>query len=419
MASKANPKRLTQQMVERVAPPTDGRLEINDAACPGLILRVTKTGRRSYSVIYKVVGEGGVNSGGRLLTGRQHRITLGRHPFLSLPDAREKARQIVAAADGGRDTRAELQQQYKIRIANTVSSVSQRFLRTELQPSIQSWKNAERIFRNHVVPVIGGFPIRDIDKPTVHELLDNLVAIGKVGTAREVKKHLHRFFEWAVDRDIAQVNPLYRMRRLDLAPNPFAGRALSDEELRAVWRASNDLGTPFGPYYRLVLLTGQRRAEWANAKKSEVNSTERTLEIGRSRQKSRRDHIVPLSNLAFSILESLPSWGWDGEYLISSTFGRRPISGFSKAKAELDQLATGYLSSSIQASQKIDPYRLHDLRVTCETRLAKLGFGQDVRDAVLGHAKTGLQATYNKYDYLKEKGVALETYAKHIQELTK
>jgi hypothetical protein len=63
------------------------------------------------------------------------------------------------------------------------------------------------------------------------------------------------------------------------------------------------------------------------------------------------------------------------------------------------------------------PYRVHDFRVTCETRLATLGFNQDVRDAVLGHAKPGLQKTYNKYDYLKEKGEALAAYEAHLMEL--
>ncbi len=55
--------------------------------------------------------------------------------------------------------------------------------------------------------------------------------------------------------------------------------------------------------------------------------------------------------------------------------------------------------------------------MTCETRLAQLGFSQDVRDAVLGHAKPGLQRTYNKYDYMDEKREALEAYAQHIMEI--
>jgi integrase len=68
---------------------------------------------------------------------------------------------------------------------------------------------------------------------------------------------------------------------------------------------------------------------------------------------------------------------------------------------------------------KLHYYRVHDFRVTCETRLANLGFNQEIRDAVLGHAKPGLQKTYNKYGYFEEKKAALAAYAKHIIEVMK
>ena len=71
------------------------------------------------------------------------------------------------------------------------------------------------------------------------------------------------------------------------------------------------------------------------------------------------------------------------------------------------------------SNSSILPYRIHDLRVTCETRLATLGFNQDVRDAVIGHAKIGLQKTYNKYNYLKEKCDAVAAYETHILSLIK
>lgn len=51
--------------------------------------------------------------------------------------------------------------------------------------------------------------------------------------------------------------------------------------------------------------------------------------------------------------------------------------------------------------------------------MARLGFNQDVRDAVIGHAKAGLQKTYNKYDYLTEKREAVAAYEMHIESLVK
>lgn len=86
-----NQKRcLTAQMIERIGLPDQGRLEIADAVAPGLILRVTERGVKSFSVIYRVPGECGVSVHGRALASRQHRITWGRTPPLPLKDARDR-----------------------------------------------------------------------------------------------------------------------------------------------------------------------------------------------------------------------------------------------------------------------------------------------------------------------------------------
>jgi hypothetical protein len=111
----------------------------------------------------------------------------------------------------------------------------------------------------------------------------------------------------------------------------------------------------------------------------------------------------------------MPRWNGADPFLFSTQAGEAPISGFSKAKTSLDELATEELRKATDDPEIVlGKYRIHDFRVTCESRLADLGFNQDVRDAVLGHAKVGLQRTYNKHDYADEKRQALEAYAKHV-----
>lgn len=95
-----------------------------------------------------------------------------------------------------------------------------------------------------------------------------------------------------------------------------------------------------------------------------------------------------------------------------------PVSGFSRAKSMLDGQAVALLKNDV-LSQSLQNYRLHDFRVTCETRPANLGFSQEIRDAVLGHAKRGLQKTYNKHDYFEEKKIALAAYAEYITKVVK
>jgi len=155
-------KRLTDQGVERLKydpkiAPENGRLEMTDELCPGLILRVTPKGAKSFSVIYKIQGEGGVTPAGRLLTGKQHRITLGSTPPLDLRTARERAREILLAASEGRDVRHERIQASRKGHENTFDTAFDRFIEQEIKPSISSWKNVERVLRLHVKPPrIGG-----------------------------------------------------------------------------------------------------------------------------------------------------------------------------------------------------------------------------------------------------------------------
>lgn len=416
MQQVGNKKLFTTQMIDRLKPQGGRRLEVRDSNCPGLVLRVGSS--KTFAVIYKVPGEGGVRPSGRLLTGRQHRLTLGKWPVLGLSEAREKARDALAQVNEGRDPRLSVAAENLRRHRDTVSSLIDRFIEQDCKPAVKSWRNVQRVLRLHVEPKWGARPLSDIRRADVHALLDELVEEEKQGTAREVRKHLSKFFNWAIDREIVQDNPLSGMKRRDLLSNEEAGRALSNDELKAIWEASGQLGYPFGAFYRLLLLTGQRRAEWANARTSEIDPKHRTLEIPRSRYKGGRDHIVPLSQTAWEIVSTLPQWTGEDPFLLSSRGGKAPVSGFTQGKRRLDELATKALRKiKDDPKAKLAAYRVHDLRVTCETRLANLGFGQEVRDAVLGHAKPGLQKTYNKHDYLNEKRSALQAYAQHLMEV--
>lgn len=413
-----NKRRFTDQMLERLRPPTSGRIELGDEVVPGLVLRVTTSGVKSFSVIYKVPGEGGVSATGRPLAGRQHRVTLGQYPLLGLSKAREEARRLLEAVSEGRDPRDERREQNKHRFTNTVETVARRFITQDAQRTVASWEKIQRTLDLHVIPRIGSKPIRDVRRADVHEMLDELVAADKVGTAREVRKHLSRLFNWAVDRELIPDSPVHGLRRADLDPNGDAGRALTNGELRYIWRAAGELGYPFGPWYQLLMLTGRRREEWAAATRSEIDAASRLHDLPRERHKSGRGHVLPLSDPAWVIVDGLPIWPGNDYHLFSTKAGKGHIKGYSKAKTRLDAEALKLMRKD-NAEAALASYRVHDFRVTCETRLADLGFNQDVRDAVLGHAKPGLQKTYNKHEYLDEKREAMAAYGAHILGIVK
>ncbi len=398
-------QKLSDYGIARLKPPASGRLEVADLICPGLVLRITPRDVRSWSVAYKVRGEGGYSATGRPLVGPQHRITLGRYPQIKLATAREKTRALMEIVSEGRDPRPERSEKHRERRENTVRSVAARFIELDAKPTVETWQRIERTLALHVLPVIGDRPIKDIGKSDLHDLLDGVVAGTGIGAARATLQHIHRLFEFAMGRELINGNPAHKLRRPDFKKNGDAGRALTDDELKAIWKAAGQMGYPFGPYIKMLILTGQRRTDWANAQRREIDTQQRTLTIAAARYKSRREHIVPLVGTAWDIVDRLPTWA-GGDFLFSTREGKVPINSFSRAKARLDNLA-GPLA----------PFTIHDFRRTVETRMAALGIVQEHRDAVIGHKRSSLQQIYNKYEYINEKRTALETYSAHLMEV--
>ena len=101
-----------------------------------------------------------------------------------------------------------------------------------------------------------------------------------------------------------------------------------------------------------------------------------------------------------------------GEYLFSTTFGKSPVNGFSKAKVALDKAMAAGLGVA-----KVDPFVIHDIRRSMRTGLSALPVPDLVRELVIGHAKPGLHKVYDQHRYTDEKRHALELWAKRLRDI--
>jgi hypothetical protein len=102
----------------------------------------------------------------------------------------------------------------------TVSAVSDRFIALYAKPNTKKWREAQALLQRYVLPRWGEVAIHDIRRADAHELLDRLVADGRVAMAREVRKHLTKLFNWSVDRGIVTASPLAGMERPEIAYRP-------------------------------------------------------------------------------------------------------------------------------------------------------------------------------------------------------
>jgi integrase len=393
-------KNLNEDMIASLTA-SGGRVELSDTKCRGLQLRVGARGDKSFSVVCRLKGTGIADpESGKRRAGAPQRIPIGTWPTVSLEAARVKAVEVINAAQRGEAHGAGGASPL------TLAVLIDKYVKAKKRDGIRTWAKVESELTRHVVPKFGSVAADKITRKAVHEYLDAMRDDDLPGAAREVRKHLVSLLNWAEDRGHITVNPLRGMQRKDLGKNPDAGRALTDAELAAIWKALPRIGYPYGDLIKLWMLTGQRRSDWSQARSAEIDKAAATLEIPRNRYKGQRDHIVPLCPYVVQIVDALPKWD-AADFLFSTSDTNVPFSGFSKAKTQLDAIVR-------ETIPQLENWRIHDLRVTCKTRLAKLKVPSDVRDAVLGHAKQGLDRIYDKHERLDEKREALELFAAHI-----
>jgi integrase len=175
-----------------------------------------------------------------------------------------------------------------------------------------------------------------------------------------------------------------------------------------VWRAAEKISGPFGALVELLALTGQRRDEVAGMRWHELDLEGRLWTLPRGRVKNDQGHEVPLSAAAVAILKSLPRIA-DSPFVFT-TNGTAPSSGYSKGKRRLDELLP----------REMAPWRLHDLRRTVASGMARLGINLPVIEKVLNHGSgsfAGIVSVYQKHSFADEKRAALDAWGQHVERL--
>ena len=188
-------------------------------------------------------------------------------------------------------------------------------------------------------------------------------------------------------------------------PVVYRERTLADDELRRLWPACDVAGYPFGPFVRLLLLTGCRRSELAELLWSDIDLDRREIVIPGERYKNLKAHLVPLSTQAVMLIAALPHLA-GSPYVFSAT-GKKPLGGIFRRTHQLNELIDPALA-------KWGP---HDLRRTVRTGLSRLGVPAEVAERCLGHLPGGIQRHYDMHQYAREKRAALQLWADHIDAL--
>jgi integrase len=379
---------LTVAAVARIKPPPKGQADHFDRGFPGLALRVSYGGAKSWVYFYRLHG------------GKLRRLTLGRFPGMELADARTAWQDARKAVGKGQNPARR-----KPVAADSFAAVADEWLKRD-QKDNRSHGEVKRVIERDVKPEWEDRLFASIARPDVRDLIDGIADRGAVTYACRVQAHLHRLFQWALGRDIVETNPVAGL------PKPGdvvkRDRKLTDAELAVVWKAASQTEWPFGPLFRLLILSAARREEIGALRWSEIQGDK--IELAGARTKNGEPHTISLSTTAIALVEKLPRIA-KAEYVFTTT-GETPVSGWSKAKALLDAEV-----AKINDGRALPDWRLHDLRRTVATGMQRLGISLQVVEAVLGHvsgSRAGVVRIYQQHDYAPEKKLALEAWAQHV-----
>jgi integrase len=373
-----------------------------DTKVPGFGVRVTDRGTRTF-VLYVRVPPARVPA----------RLALGDASKMGLAAARKKAREWLDLIEQGRDPRenerqAQLARQRTQR--TTFSVVAEDWLREAVRGQQRKAREVEADVRREFVTRWGSRPVTEVTALDVRDAIKAVKARAPA-QARNVLGYASRLFAWAVAQHAygLEASPVERLRPRDLIGRKVVRqRVLTDAELRALWQAAGSLGYPLGPLFQLLALTGQRKSEVAGARWREFDLDKKLWTIPPERMKGGAAHVVPLTDNVLTILEALPRFK-KGDYLFSTTYGRKPVNGFSKAKAKLDAAMAAELGGPA------DPFVIHDIRRTMRTGLSALPIPDNVRELVIAHARPGLHKVYDQHAYENEKRHALTLWATRLR----
>jgi len=319
------------------------------------------------------------------------------------PRSRDAAsgQRIFAARLEGRDPAAEKQSARHRVVVDRLDALAAAYVNEHLARTRRG-KEVDSVLQREFVSRWGQRSIHDLQKREIMELVMLAMARGTPVAANKLLKIIKAFLSWCVGRAILEVSPAQGLK----APykEKARDRVLSDMELAAVIRAARRIGFPYGDIVELLALTGQRRQEIVALTRDEIDFDARVLRFQGFRTKNGKPHTVHISCPALAILERLPM---TNSFLLSSN-AAASFQNFSAYKRELDALS-GVIG-----------WRLHDLRRTCVSGMARLGVAPHIADKILNHQTgtiSGVAAVYQRYEFMEERTYALERWGEHVAKL--
>ena len=380
-----------------------------DGTVPGLTIGASKTGAASWVLRYYV-------------NGKRKEATIGQYPTWGIADAREKAKELRRAVDGGVDVALEKQRRkQEAATAATVDDLAIAYFEKaaqELHP--HTYKQRRSIHDRFVSPVIGQFRADGVTPSQIVSVVKKSLEGGKT-LPNITLTHCSLIFAHAVGNAVRESNPCRDLKLSAIVGKQDAPKqrtALTATELAAFLPALETIPRHFALAIRLLLLTGVRVGTLTEAKVDEFDLDAGLWRVPHSRRKNRRHttgpFVIPLPPEAVEWVRELIRLADRNEYLLPVESRRHTDQRNSMSKRTTIGDWLDRMEGRGKAWRRVTP---HDLRSTCKSCLSELRVDYETRQRYLDHSLEGMDAIYDKADYVEHRRAAANLWLSFLNDL--
>jgi integrase len=356
--------KFTVQRLKSVQPMGKTRY-IYDTQQPGLCLRITKAGGKSF-VYY------------RKIDGRPERITLGRLGSLRLDDARKAVANHEGSRALGKNPAAE-RRQARVR-GVTVGELMKAWMQAAKARGLRSLTAEHRLWELHIQSKLEKKEAASITTLGVEKLIHR-IGEKHPRTANKVHNLLRRLWNHAIKQGILESNPCHGVTRFNEQPRD---RVLSQDELQRLLVALEKEPEPWRSYFSLLLFTGARRASVAAIRWQDIDLKGGVWNLPAWASKNKKALSIALVPVAVDVLKKIERMDDTWIFPANSRSGHieTPTKAWERVKKHAD----------------LRDVRIHDLRRTLGTTLAINGASAHIIAKALGHKSLASAAAYVHLD---------------------
>ena len=353
---------LTELRIANLPSPHAGVVYIYDTVTPSLSIRVTSAGGRSFVVVKKI-------------NGKAQRITLGRFPGLRLDDARQAARTIAGEIAKGEDPVA-LRRAARAR-KTKLSDLWPAYL-SHLKQRNRTWRRDEKRWETEVRPALGNKALAEITRSDCQALVDRIGTAHPIA-ANRVASFLSALFNFAVRSDRLAANPARSLIRYQ---ETSRSRVLKSDELKDLISPIEIEGEPWASVLLMLLFTGARRGSVLSMRWEDIDLGAAIWTIPARIAKNKTPTPLPLTEPALKLLRQRLESSAGEPWVFPSPIGDGHLVGLPKAWAR------------VLARARIKNLRIHDIRRSVGTAMAKTGASPHLIATGLGHRSIASARAY-------------------------